>query len=254
MSLFSEIESTPLDHRILKLALPACVCKGLGTCPPPPLEWLRCEGGGRPEETPECSWVGGSSGRWDGAGLMRSLGATHPECGASLMCCLSRQGRLPGLRVKYVFLVWLGIFAGSWLVYVSYSSYVELCRGHICQVVIVSVPWGWGHGVLCPPQSWPPGSPSPSSETPQVGFQAAPLAGGGGDWGSHTGGGRDCGEAAAGTQESTAGWPASREAQRDRLRMFVRETGTGRCWGPQGPLLETGSHQKRRQGEAVVCG
>ncbi|XP_053775135.1 divergent protein kinase domain 1B [Desmodus rotundus] len=55
-----------------------------------------------------------------------------------LFCPFSKglQGRLPGLRVKYVFLVWLGIFAGSWLVYVSYSSYVELCRGHICQVVI----------------------------------------------------------------------------------------------------------------------
>nr|XP_025837737.1 protein FAM69B isoform X1 [Vulpes vulpes] len=46
------------------------------------------------------------------------------------------QGRLPGLRVKYVFLVWLGIFVGSWMVYVHYSSYAELCRGRVCQVVI----------------------------------------------------------------------------------------------------------------------
>ncbi|KAJ1078284.1 hypothetical protein K5549_016855, partial [Capra hircus] len=46
------------------------------------------------------------------------------------------QGRLPGLRVKYVFLVWLGVLAGSWLAYVHYSSYVELCRGHVCRVVI----------------------------------------------------------------------------------------------------------------------
>uniref|UniRef100_A0A8I6GMA2 Divergent protein kinase domain 1B n=1 Tax=Rattus norvegicus TaxID=10116 RepID=A0A8I6GMA2_RAT len=46
------------------------------------------------------------------------------------------QGRLPGLRVKYVLLVWLGIFVGSWMVYVHYSSYSELCRGHVCQVVI----------------------------------------------------------------------------------------------------------------------
>lgn len=46
------------------------------------------------------------------------------------------QGRLPGLRVKYVFLVWLGVFAGSWLAYVNYSSYTELCRGHVCQAVI----------------------------------------------------------------------------------------------------------------------
>ncbi|XP_036711785.1 divergent protein kinase domain 1B isoform X3 [Balaenoptera musculus] len=55
-----------------------------------------------------------------------------------LFCPFSKglQGRLPGLRVKYVFLVWLGVFAGSWLAYVHYSSYAELCRGHICQVVI----------------------------------------------------------------------------------------------------------------------
>lgn len=56
---------------------------------------------------------------------------------------LPQQGRLPGLRVKYVFLVWLGVFAGSWLAYVNYASYTELCRGHVCQAVIVSVPVGW---------------------------------------------------------------------------------------------------------------
>ncbi|XP_057579244.1 divergent protein kinase domain 1B isoform X1 [Hippopotamus amphibius kiboko] len=55
-----------------------------------------------------------------------------------LFCPFSKglQGRLPGLRVKYVFLVWLGVFAGSWLAYVHYSSYAELCRGHVCQAVI----------------------------------------------------------------------------------------------------------------------
>ncbi|EPQ17445.1 Protein FAM69B [Myotis brandtii] len=53
-----------------------------------------------------------------------------------LLCSLPQQGRLPGLRVKYVFLVWLGVFAGSWLAYVNYSSYAELCRGHVCQAVI----------------------------------------------------------------------------------------------------------------------
>ncbi|XP_036711783.1 divergent protein kinase domain 1B isoform X2 [Balaenoptera musculus] len=59
-----------------------------------------------------------------------------------LFCPFSKglQGRLPGLRVKYVFLVWLGVFAGSWLAYVHYSSYAELCRGHICQVVIEFTP------------------------------------------------------------------------------------------------------------------
>lgn len=55
-----------------------------------------------------------------------------------LLCVFAKgpQGRLPGLRVRYVVLVWLGVFAGSWLVYVHYSSYSELCRGHVCQVVI----------------------------------------------------------------------------------------------------------------------
>lgn len=73
---------------------------------------------------------------------------------------LSPQGRLPGLRVKYVFLVWLGIFVGSWLVYVHYSTYAELCRGHVCQVVIVSVASGAGLGwqalgpLAAPPTEW----------------------------------------------------------------------------------------------------
>ncbi|KAM9721697.1 divergent protein kinase domain 1B isoform 2-T2 [Dama dama] len=55
-----------------------------------------------------------------------------------LFCPFSKglQGRLPGLRVKCVFLVWLGVLAGSWLAYVHYSSYAELCRGHVCRVVI----------------------------------------------------------------------------------------------------------------------
>ncbi|XP_057404990.1 divergent protein kinase domain 1B isoform X1 [Balaenoptera acutorostrata] len=63
-----------------------------------------------------------------------------------LFCPFSKglQGRLPGLRVKYVFLVWLGVFAGSWLAYVHYSSYAELCRGHICQVVIALATKGLG--------------------------------------------------------------------------------------------------------------
>ncbi|KAK2495774.1 hypothetical protein MC885_020739 [Smutsia gigantea] len=57
------------------------------------------------------------------------------KCGPSC-ASFSHQGRLPGLRVKYIFLVWLIIFAGSWMAYVHYSTYVELCRGHVCQVVI----------------------------------------------------------------------------------------------------------------------
>lgn len=61
--------------------------------------------------------------------------------GLKCVSCASSpdQGRLPGLRVKYVFLVWLIVFAGSWMAYVHYSTYVELCRGHVCRVVIVSV-------------------------------------------------------------------------------------------------------------------
>uniref|UniRef100_A0A8C4WCA7 Divergent protein kinase domain 1B n=1 Tax=Gopherus evgoodei TaxID=1825980 RepID=A0A8C4WCA7_9SAUR len=44
--------------------------------------------------------------------------------------------RLPGIKVKYLFLAWLGIFVGSWVVYIHYSSYSELCRGHVCQMII----------------------------------------------------------------------------------------------------------------------
>ncbi|XP_037653239.1 divergent protein kinase domain 1B isoform X1 [Choloepus didactylus] len=55
-----------------------------------------------------------------------------------LFCPFSKglQGRLPGLRVKYVLLVWLAVLAGSWVLYGHYSSYVDLCRGHVCQAVI----------------------------------------------------------------------------------------------------------------------
>uniref|UniRef100_A0A8C5JVN1 FAM69 N-terminal domain-containing protein n=1 Tax=Jaculus jaculus TaxID=51337 RepID=A0A8C5JVN1_JACJA len=55
-----------------------------------------------------------------------------------LRCLFSKdlQGRLPGLRVKCILLVWLGIFAGSWMVYVRHPANSDLCRGHICQAVI----------------------------------------------------------------------------------------------------------------------
>ncbi|XP_054853495.1 divergent protein kinase domain 1B [Eublepharis macularius] len=55
-----------------------------------------------------------------------------------LFCPLSGalQSRLPGIKVKYLFLAWLGIFVGSWVVYMHYSSYSELCRGHVCQMII----------------------------------------------------------------------------------------------------------------------
>ncbi|XP_075415014.1 divergent protein kinase domain 1B [Tenrec ecaudatus] len=56
----------------------------------------------------------------------------------ALFCPFSKglQGRLPGLRVRYALLIWLSVLAGSWLVYVHYSSYAELCRGHVCRLVI----------------------------------------------------------------------------------------------------------------------
>ncbi|XP_073415553.1 divergent protein kinase domain 1B isoform X1 [Dendrobates tinctorius] len=55
-----------------------------------------------------------------------------------LFCPLSKglQSRLPGIKVKYLFLAWLGIFVGSWVVYIHYSSYSELCRGHVCRMII----------------------------------------------------------------------------------------------------------------------
>lgn len=74
----------------------------------------------------------------------------------------SFQSRLPGIKVKYLLVVWLGIFVGSWVAYMHYSSYSELCRGHVCRMIIVSggqqppaavlVPvWG-GTPISSPPQ------------------------------------------------------------------------------------------------------
>jgi len=40
--------------------------------------------------------------------------------------------------VKYLFLTWLAVFVGSWVVYVQYSTYTELCRGRECKSIIVS--------------------------------------------------------------------------------------------------------------------
>lgn len=42
------------------------------------------------------------------------------------------------MRVKYLFLTWLTVLVGSWVLYVQYSTYTELCRGHECRSVIVS--------------------------------------------------------------------------------------------------------------------
>uniref|UniRef100_A0A672I2H5 Divergent protein kinase domain 1A-like n=1 Tax=Salarias fasciatus TaxID=181472 RepID=A0A672I2H5_SALFA len=41
--------------------------------------------------------------------------------------------RFSYLHMKYLFFSWLAVFVGSWIVYVEYSSYTELCRGHDCK-------------------------------------------------------------------------------------------------------------------------
>ncbi|KAM8875854.1 divergent protein kinase domain 1A [Spinachia spinachia] len=43
------------------------------------------------------------------------------------------QARLPYLHMRYLLFSWLAVFVGSWIVYVEYSSYTELCRGHDCK-------------------------------------------------------------------------------------------------------------------------
>ncbi|XP_040324572.1 divergent protein kinase domain 1B-like, partial [Herpailurus yagouaroundi] len=91
--------------------------------------WWQGQGGPRPEPSCSCLVLAAPQRPLElpGALLPQPLPGREPG---------NREGRLPGLRVKYVFLLWLGIFVGSWLVYVHYSTYAELCRGHVCQVVI----------------------------------------------------------------------------------------------------------------------
>ncbi|XP_030628987.1 divergent protein kinase domain 1A [Chanos chanos] len=42
------------------------------------------------------------------------------------------QARLSYVRLKYLFFTWLTVFVGSWVVYVQYSAYTELCRAQEC--------------------------------------------------------------------------------------------------------------------------
>uniref|UniRef100_A0AAQ4NPC4 Divergent protein kinase domain 1Aa n=1 Tax=Gasterosteus aculeatus aculeatus TaxID=481459 RepID=A0AAQ4NPC4_GASAC len=44
--------------------------------------------------------------------------------------------RVSFVRVKYLFLTWLTVLVGSWVLYVQYSAYTELCRGHECRNAI----------------------------------------------------------------------------------------------------------------------
>lgn len=46
------------------------------------------------------------------------------------------QARISFVRVKYLFLTWLTVLVGSWVLYVQYSAYSELCRGHQCKTTI----------------------------------------------------------------------------------------------------------------------
>ena len=41
--------------------------------------------------------------------------------------------------MQYLFFSWLAVFVGSWIVYVEYSSYTELCRGQECKTSLVSI-------------------------------------------------------------------------------------------------------------------
>ncbi|XP_072824313.1 divergent protein kinase domain 1A isoform X1 [Vicugna pacos] len=49
-------------------------------------------------------------------------------------CCL--QARFSYVRMKYLFFSWLVVFVGSWIIYVQYSTYTELCRGKDCKKII----------------------------------------------------------------------------------------------------------------------
>lgn len=49
------------------------------------------------------------------------------------------KARFSYLHMKYLFFSWLAVFVGSWIVYVEYSAYTELCRGHECKRSIVSI-------------------------------------------------------------------------------------------------------------------
>uniref|UniRef100_A0A8C6WQ74 Divergent protein kinase domain 1B n=1 Tax=Neogobius melanostomus TaxID=47308 RepID=A0A8C6WQ74_9GOBI len=55
-----------------------------------------------------------------------------------LFCPLTKgvQSRLPAIKVKYLLLAWLSILVTSWVLYMQYASYSELCRGNVCQMVI----------------------------------------------------------------------------------------------------------------------
>lgn len=95
-------------------------------------------------------FIGAEIGLWGkvGARPAPGLGGTdgHPQPPTFPRDFFPFQSRLPGIKVKYLLVVWLGIFVGSWVAYMHYSSYSELCRGHVCRMIIVSARSSTGHG------------------------------------------------------------------------------------------------------------
>uniref|UniRef100_A0A8C6NQ08 Divergent protein kinase domain 1A n=1 Tax=Nothobranchius furzeri TaxID=105023 RepID=A0A8C6NQ08_NOTFU len=63
--------------------------------------------------------------------LAISLQLTNFRCESGSQKC--PFARFSYLHMKYLFFSWLAVFVGSWVVYVEYSSYTELCRGHECR-------------------------------------------------------------------------------------------------------------------------
>uniref|UniRef100_A0A9L0IM05 Divergent protein kinase domain 1A n=1 Tax=Equus asinus TaxID=9793 RepID=A0A9L0IM05_EQUAS len=49
------------------------------------------------------------------------------------------QARFSYVRMKYLFFSWLAVFVGSWIIYVQYSTYTELCRGKDCKKIIAKL-------------------------------------------------------------------------------------------------------------------
>lgn len=77
--------------------------------------------------------------------------------------------------MKYLLVVWLGIFVGSWVAYMHYSSYSELCRGHVCRMIIVSASTAPGSSLGCWAQ-WGCGSPISNLPSPKAGRRSPGLA------------------------------------------------------------------------------
>uniref|UniRef100_A0A2K5X703 Divergent protein kinase domain 1A n=3 Tax=Macaca TaxID=9539 RepID=A0A2K5X703_MACFA len=93
-----------------------------------------------------------------GAGRLGRRGARPPalgsasDCSAAGRCVITMarslcpgawlrkpyylQARFSYVRMKYLFFSWLAVFVGSWIIYVQYSTYTELCRGKDCKKII----------------------------------------------------------------------------------------------------------------------